>query len=153
MITAAEAHRLFKYDPQTGIIVSRVTRGNAKAGSRISYVNGHGYLEVVIGYKKVRAHRLAWLLMTGSWPVDQVDHINGDRADNRWANLRRASHSENVRNKKVAGYRTRPGRNSYQVRLKVAGKEVLCCSFKSEEEAQELADFAREIVFEEFRRA
>ena len=47
------------------------------------------------------AHRVVWLLSTGEWPVDQLDHINGDRSDNRMENLREVSNAENCRNQKM----------------------------------------------------
>lgn len=76
------------YDPDTGLI----TGPSGKiwsAKSRLGYICGH------YNGKHVKAHRLAWYLTTGYWPEHEVDHINGDRADNRWCNLREATRSEN----------------------------------------------------------
>jgi hypothetical protein len=56
------------------------------------------YLRIQIGARKYLAHRLAWLWMKGRWPKDEIDHIDGDRANNRWSNLREATHTENTRN-------------------------------------------------------
>jgi hypothetical protein len=48
------------------------------------------------------AHRMAWLLMTGSWPADEIDHINHVKDDNRWGNLREATHQQNMKNQKMS---------------------------------------------------
>ena len=58
------------------------------------------YLTLSINGIDYRAHRLIWVLMTGNEPSEFIDHIDGDRANNRWANLREATHAENCRNLK-----------------------------------------------------
>lgn len=59
---------------------------------------GNGYSGIMFEGRAVYAHRLAFFLMTGKWPLQQVDHINGDKKDNRWINLREASASQNKAN-------------------------------------------------------
>lgn len=61
-------------------------------------MNGNGYRRVNVDGAKYYEHRLAWFYMTGAWPKDQIDHVNGDRSDNRFINLREASAADNVRN-------------------------------------------------------
>lgn len=58
-----------------------------------------GYLRIRIGNKLFYAHRLAFLYVTGNWPINEGDHENLDRADCRWNNLRDATHAENNTNK------------------------------------------------------
>src|SRR5690606_11618117 len=58
-----------------------------------------GYREVGIDGRLYKAHRVIWLYIAGEWP-DEIDHINGDRSDNRFANLRAVSRAENMRNKR-----------------------------------------------------
>lgn len=60
-----------------------------------------GYTRVKINGKTYLEHRLVWLLHKGVWPTGQLDHINGDRSDNRIENLREASNGQNRANSKV----------------------------------------------------
>ncbi|PWC54682.1 hypothetical protein TSA6c_00105 [Azospirillum sp. TSA6c] len=98
-LTQARLRDLLTYDPQTGIFTWRVDRGTAKAGQAVSCVSGAGYVQIRIDGKRHSAHRLAFLWMTGNWPDKQVDHINRDRVDNRWGNLRLANSSQNLANR------------------------------------------------------
>lgn len=81
----------FEYDPETGIL----TRNDFEAG----YENSRGYREVTYQNRVYYAHRLIWKYMTNEDP-DTIDHINGDRRDNRWNNLRNVSAKINLQNKK-----------------------------------------------------
>lgn len=93
---------LLRYDPITGAFAWLVDRRGAMAGDRAGTKNPSGYLEISIKGTKYRAHRLAWLFMTGQQPPECLDHINGIKDDNRWSNLREATVSQNVINSKVS---------------------------------------------------
>jgi len=100
LITVEEARQLFSYNPNTGDLTWRVNRGaRARAGNAAGWENGEGYLRTSVNRKRYLTHRLAWLVHYGSWPQDFIDHINGDRSDNRLVNLREASRAENGRNR------------------------------------------------------
>lgn len=89
-MTAERLREVLDYDPATGIF----KRNGQVCGSN----NGVGYAQMMIDRKMYSGHRLAWLHVHGVWPDQQVDHINGDRSDNRIANLRAATPSDNCGN-------------------------------------------------------
>lgn len=98
-LTQAHLKELLHYDPETGHFTWLVTRrGTAVAGSRAGSDGGRGYIRIEIEGIKHRAHRLAFLYMTGTLPPKHVDHINRDKPDNRWSNLRPATNQENAGN-------------------------------------------------------
>lgn len=101
VLTQAELKSLLHYDPGTGKFYWLVTRGKAKAGGLAGNKNQRGYIGIGLIGADYQAHRLAFLYMTGAFPSDQCDHINGARDDNRWANLRAVSGAENKRNQKT----------------------------------------------------
>lgn len=88
------------YDMETGEFTwlksgpGRPKHRNALAGS----MHWTGYKSIRIGGTSYLSHRLAYLFVTGHWPPENVDHINRDRSDNRWSNLREATFSENSQN-------------------------------------------------------
>lgn len=97
MITEARLKELVTYDPETGLYHWRVSRAKTKAGALAGSYRPGKYVQLQLDGKNYSGHRLAFLYMTGSIP-SAVDHINRDRADTRWANLRGASTAENARN-------------------------------------------------------
>jgi len=88
---------MLSYDPETGVFTWLQGTSRSPTGSVAGGVSEQGYRRIRIFGKKYRAHRLAWLYMTGEWPT-VVDHKNGIRDDNRWVNLRKASVTDNTRN-------------------------------------------------------
>lgn len=105
---------LLDYNPETGDLTWKprpvsmfkaprdAAAWNARYAGRpaLTTINGCGYLTGGIFDRQRLAHRVAWAICHGEWPVDQIDHQNGDRTDNRISNLRVVSHSENGRNQK-----------------------------------------------------
>ncbi len=90
-ITQERLQELYNYEPVTGIFTCIRTD---KQASSIH----NGYVRMTIDYKDYYAHRLAFLYVTGNFPVDTVDHINHNKSDNRWSNLRVVTHQENCKN-------------------------------------------------------
>lgn len=105
--------------------------------------NGQGYRVGLIFGRQRMAHRVAWLLGYGDWPAGEVDHINGDRSDNRLTNLRTVSAVENMRNRKrpatnqsgAIGVRWIKSRNKWRADIKVDGVSRFIGHFASFEDA------------------
>jgi hypothetical protein len=92
-------HELFTYCPESGDITWEKPRSpRAVKGSKAGSLKTGGYLQIRIEGKNILAHRIAWAMHYGEWPNTFIDHINRDKIDNRIANLRLASRSENNRN-------------------------------------------------------
>jgi hypothetical protein len=103
MLTADRLRELYNYDPETGIFTHRKSRrGRSTKAGRVAGCssNSHGRQTVGADGKVYLAYRLAWLYVTGQWPASDVDHINGDKSDNRFSNLRLATVSQNLANAK-----------------------------------------------------
>jgi hypothetical protein len=92
---------VFAYDPDTGILCGRFDRIHSPAGTPIGYPDADGYLHARVFGKQYLVHRVAWLLTHGEWPPGEIDHIDGDRANNRLSNLRVASRGENCTNRRA----------------------------------------------------
>ncbi|SER52034.1 MULTISPECIES: HNH endonuclease [Pseudomonas] len=87
-----------KYEPETGIFYHLPKRGLMRPGEVAGSPTTNGYIQITVKGKGYQSHRLAWLYMTGSFPADQIDHINGIKTDNRWQNLREATKAQNQAN-------------------------------------------------------
>lgn len=111
ILTAQRLKEVLHYDADTGLF----TRFPVKGSSRKHRVGAtpksesNGYLRIKIDHKLYRAHRLAWLYVYDEWPNDQIDHINGDKTDNRILNLRAATSSQNKQNARKARLDSRSG--------------------------------------------
>lgn len=109
-LTADRLRELLSYDAETGIFRWRMARGSsAKAGDAAGRRESLGYIQIGVDGRRYMAHRLAWLATHGEWPQGEIDHINGDRDDNRLTNLRQATRSQNLQNLRRARSDSRSG--------------------------------------------
>lgn len=130
----ARVRALFTYDPMTGSVTRRVRTSNrTHAGQTVGHIDSKGYLNVRVDGHTFKLHRVAWLCMTGAWPTNQIDHIDGDKQNNKWSNLRDVEPAANAQNKRTAlstnvsgllgvGYRRDTGR--YWARITVGSKTI-----------------------------
>lgn len=108
LITADRVRELFVYDPETGAFTRKFKTHLSAIGSIVGTLSGSGYLVVNNCRRIYSLHRLAFLYMTGAVPA-MVDHVNGVRTDNRWANLRATTPMENVQNRRLASKNSKLG--------------------------------------------
>jgi hypothetical protein len=99
MITQEILFQQFDYNPETGLFFrKKKTSNNACVTKPSGWDNKSGYIKLCINNKQQFAHRMAWLYVYGELPDKDVDHINGNRSDNRICNLRITNRSENMQN-------------------------------------------------------
>ncbi len=145
---------IIKYSPSTGIFRWRESRGNQYAGEgvRAGYVSSRGYRVIEIGGVRYLEHRLAWLLHYGKTPQKQIDHINGDRADNRISNLRESDNRDNSgnrechRNGKLVGACYFKARDNWMSTIRHQGKSLFLGYYPSEIEAHTAYICAKKII-------
>ena len=145
-ISFDEAAALFAYDPETGVVSWKndVGRwGHFKAGTQAGWSTPKGYLVVAIGRRKCYAHRIAWLLHYGTNASADIDHINGDKGDNRICNLRDVSRTVNKQNQSRAHKNSTTGvlgvspyKGKYRARIVVNGKQKQIGTYESVDAAQ-----------------
>ncbi|MGB7619022.1 MAG: HNH endonuclease signature motif containing protein [Pseudolabrys sp.] len=138
MLTANRLRKLLSYDPATGKFRWRI---GVRAGRLAGNIRGReGYYQIGVDRKLYQASRLAWLYMTGKWPNLQIDYINRNRSDTRWANLQLVTPAQKRASARttsklgVKGVWITPG-GKYAARIKVAGKITYLGSFDTTKEA------------------
>lgn len=149
-------HERYRYDPSTGDLYTKYPMhgqgGLIPTGSKAGSVETakYNYKRIVLSVRRdgkqrmYRAHRVIWLLMTGSYPSGNIDHIDGDATNNRWDNLRIATQSENMANRSkqknnTSGYKgvSKHGSN-WRAQLEIGGKKVIIGTYKTPEEAYQM---------------
>lgn len=146
-LTAELVRELLHYDPETGRFAWRLGRfGTRGAGGRAGYADPRGYRKICVAGRMYWEHRLAWLYVNGTWPSDQIDHVNGVKGDNRIANLREATRSENQGNLRQARSDSKTGllgvhwnkpNKKFMAQIMFSGKQKYLGLFNTAEEAHQ----------------
>ncbi len=166
-LTAAEVRAALDYDPKNGTFTRRwqadkSVQWNAHYPGKSAGTRTHeGYIQISVNDRRYRAHRLAWLHFHGEWPDGEIDHIDGDRANNRIANLRLATRSQqtaNARRRKTntTGYKGVSFSRldgCYRAYIKHEGRSQCLGKFDTPEEAHAAYVAAAQEHFGEFARA
>jgi hypothetical protein len=140
VVTQEYLKRLFEYDSETGLFYNRSSRGRARAG-KVAGSYTCGYWRIIIDGEKYYAHHLAWLYVYGEWP-SEIDHRDGNRSNNKIANLRIATRTENGFNaKREAGESGLKGAYldkrslMWHSKIQIGGRVTWLGSFNTAEEA------------------
>ena len=159
---------ILSYDPETGVFTwkersdvpkeSNSRFAGKEAGSKRKGGNT-SYIYIMINFNLYLAHRLAWLYMTGEWPHEDTDHIDGNGLNNRFKNLRLATRGQNKANSRVRkdnklGVKgvDRYG-NKYRARIRINGRLTYLGYFNTAQEASAAYEKAARVYFGEFAKA
>ena len=114
-----ELREILEYNPETG----ELTRIYKSGKRKVVTCNGNSGILIKINRQQYVAHRLIWKLHTGEDPGElEIDHINHNRLDNSWSNLRLATSHQNSQNKIAKGIRR--SRDKWRVEIQVARKKI-----------------------------
>lgn len=146
-ITHKQVVERLEYDPDTGVFTRKMRTSNSvRVGDVAGYLRKDGYRGVRLFGKEYLLGRLAFFVVHRRWPTPEVDHINGDRSDDRIANLREVTRRQNNQNYrchregKLLGavlmkdqHRNKPWRGQ----IRIDGKFIVLGYFKTEQEAHQ----------------
>lgn len=158
---------ILEYDPATGLLRWRWRDGlpdvcnYRDAGKVAGTVRGTGYRYIFIDGRHWAAHRLVWIAETGECPTGDLDHINLDKADNRFANLRLATRSQNQANvprhrgntSGLKGVHLQKDSGRWTAYITLNRQRTHLGMFATKEEAAQARDDAAKRIYGEFARA
>lgn len=156
-MTHADLLRAVSYDPETGSFRWLAQRpGRCKPGAICGSIDAGGHRRIRVLGESWLAHRLAWFYVTGTAPVSEIDHKNRLRDDNRFCNLREASRLQNNHNK--SQYRSNSSgfigvvrhKGRWEARVQHRARMKYLGSFPTAEEAGEVAQLARDMLYGAF---
>lgn len=146
-LTVDQLKDALDYNPETGNFAWKIRPSKAvKAGDAAGCTEKRiGYITIGIAGRVYKAHRLAWLYMHGEWPKGLIDHINGNKADNRIANLRDVGAHGNAQNVKKPNRRNKSGfmgviwyQNKWRASISVNGKSKWLGDYSTPEKAHQV---------------
>ena len=146
-LTAEQLKTTLDYDAESGVFTWKIRPSKAvKAGDAAGCVEKRlGYITIGIAGRIYKAHRLAWLYTHGEWPKGLIDHINGNKADNRICNLRDVFADGNSQNVRKPNARNKSGfmgviwfQNKWRASMSVNGKSKWLGDYSTPEEAHQV---------------
>ena len=145
--TQQELHRLYSYEPDTGLFRWKVKMYRRNPGDVAGSIDSQRHVQLSIKRVLFQAHRIAWIYVYGTVPAGVIDHINGCRSDNRIANLREADgfiNTQNIRKPPSTNVTsgmlgvtavTRSKTNPWQARITANGKQHYLGTFPTANDA------------------
>jgi hypothetical protein len=130
------------YDAETGLFTRKKSSRGAKIGDIAGWKEPDGYVRITFNGFRYCAHKLAWFYVTGAWPDEEIDHIDGVKSNNIYKNLRKANRSENRQNMRTASSRNKSGllgvstqKNGYISTICINGTSKYLGFYKTKEDA------------------
>jgi hypothetical protein len=144
-ITIEHLRESLSYDPQTGVFIWRKHNWRPDLVGKVAgSVHSAGYISIAIHNIKRLAHRLAWFYVTGEMPINHIDHINGDKTDNRFSNLRQVTRFGNLQNIRTATKANKIGllgvsahQGKWRTQIMANGQRIRVSGFNTPEEAHQ----------------
>ncbi len=141
--TPEELREMFHYDRETGVLTWSVSLSNRAPVGTMAGTYSRRYRSVTINRVQYRVHQVIWALETGVWPNQEIDHIDGDRSNNKIGNLRLVTRAENMKNTErsskntsgVTGVSWRRDTRKWHAYIKVGGTRTSIGCYNSLEEA------------------
>jgi hypothetical protein len=158
-------NKMLDYNPTTGVLRWKVERYRKHKGDVAGCIyktqdKNYWRINVSINYRRYLAHRLIWLMVTGKWPVEELDHMDRDATNNRWDNLREANHQQNGKNRSlkvtnttgINGVSFDKKKGNYRARIMVNHKDIYLGNFDTVAEAAAARKVASKRYFGAFSR-
>jgi hypothetical protein len=157
-LTVEQLKEFFIYNPETGLFSRKKIRRGVSIDKKVGCARPDGYVIVQFNGKFYYAHALAWLYMTGAWAPFDIDHINENKSDNRWCNLRQATRSQNQAHRgpnrrNTSGYKGVSWdkcSKKWKSQIRVNYKLIYLGVFSSKEDAFEAYQIAAREYFGDF---
>lgn len=164
-ITLEYLREILDYNSDMGFFIWKKgkpkSRGRyTKKVGRVAGWDCNGYKCITINNRDYYLHRLAWFYMTGKWPLHDIDHIDLNKKNNRWNNLREATHIQNCRNRFInknntsgfKGVSWSKRHEKWEANIHINYKKKFLGYYKTAELAHAAYCEAAEKYFEDFRR-
>ena len=135
LLTQDKLKSLLTYNVETGWFRWIRRCGSKRAGSLAGSLHSQGYINISIGKRLYKAHRLAWLYVYGTMPDGEIDHINWVKNDNRICNLRLVTHGQNMQNTRRQDKGVTFSKGYWRARISLNKQQIFLGRFKDKADA------------------